>query len=215
MIGAKELSLYTFPMQDAFSIIYKSNTWGFGSGLGSLPRWTRPYQQFLQMFMRENNIKTVVDVGCGDWQFSRLIDWSAVDYLGLDVVPEVIKKNRSRYAAPNVRFELAPERFADISSADLLLVKDVLQHFPTDAVHRFVKEVLGRFRFALVTNCIEPASHRNREIEVGGFRPLDLREAPFNYPAPVVFSFSGPAKRSLRTMRKFPAWHKVVLLYSR
>jgi hypothetical protein len=142
------------------------------------------------------------------------MDWSGVEYIGLDAAASVVDANRAKYGKDHVKFEMSPAEFADVPAGDLLLVKDVLQHFPEEAIHRFMAEVVGRFRFCLITNCIEPASLRNRDIEAGDFRPLDLRDSPFNYPAPAVLSFRGPSKISLRPLRKFPAWHKVVLLYS-
>lgn len=196
-----------------FGNIYALNSWGFGSGHGSLPKATRRYRQFLADFMRENKVRSVVDYGCGDWQFSRLVDWSRVNYLGLDVISGLIDTNNKKYRMTNVRFEMAPEQFANVPSADLLIVKDVLQHFPTEMVRRFMEEAVPHFKFALITNCIEPASELNREITLGDFRPLDLRAAPFHYRAPAVFCFSGPKTTSLRTFRTFPAWHKIVLLY--
>lgn len=197
-----------------FTRIYGNNRWGFGSGHGSLPEVTEGYRQFVQDFMRQNYLRTVVDFGCGDWQFSRLIDWSAVDYLGLDVAHEVIENNRAKYGCKNVKFDLSPTRFTDVPSGDLLLVKDVLQHFPSDMVHSFMAEVVRRFRFALITNCTEPIRKRNREIKLGDWRPLDLRTDPFCYEAPEVFSFSGRPKLSLWPLKIFPGWRKVVLLYS-
>ena len=188
--------------------------WGFGSRHGSLPRVTRGYRTYVERFIRENRIKTVVDFGCGDWQFSRLIDWSGADYLGLDIHPDLIQRNQSKYARKGVRFELSPEEFASVPSGELLLVKDVLQHFSTALIDEFMAHVVPRFRFALITNCAKPAAALNREIEIGGWRPLDLRAQPFLLDVPAVFSFSCPAALSLRSLRMYPSGHKVVLLFS-
>jgi hypothetical protein len=72
-------------LQDRFEYIYAANIWGHGSGGGSSPINTRGYRRFLQNFLRKNNIKSVVDLGCGDWQFSHLIDWKGIRYSGFDV----------------------------------------------------------------------------------------------------------------------------------
>ena len=61
-----------------FQRIYENNLWGFGSGHGSLPRVTKSYRLFIENSIREKQISSAVDFGCGDWQFSRFIDWSAV-----------------------------------------------------------------------------------------------------------------------------------------
>src|SRR5580692_10211737 len=120
-----------------FDKIYSENLWGFGSGHGSLPKVTVGYRQFVQNFIRENGVKTVVDFGCGDWQISHLMDWSGVEYLGLDAAQTVIDKNQATYGSKSVRFNLAPDQFTEVPAADLLLVKDVLQHLPADMIHRF------------------------------------------------------------------------------
>ncbi len=49
-----------------FDEIYNKNIWGFGSGHGSLPSVTKGYRKFLENFIKDNNIKSVVDYGCGD-----------------------------------------------------------------------------------------------------------------------------------------------------
>src|SRR6478735_6812488 len=71
---------------NVFEHIYRNDLWHGGSGPGSLPSVNRPYVRFLHGFLRANQIQTVVDLGCGDWQFSRRIDWGGARYLGLDVV---------------------------------------------------------------------------------------------------------------------------------
>jgi len=68
-----------------FNNIYQNNLWDFGSGPGSLEQNTTEYRIFLQNFIRQNKIKRVLDIGCGDWRFSRLMDWSGLVYTGIDV----------------------------------------------------------------------------------------------------------------------------------
>jgi len=66
-----------------FSQIYRSNVWGRGSGVGSQPENNGEYMLFLSNFIRNNGIRTVVDFGCGDWQFSKFINWGTAAYLVL------------------------------------------------------------------------------------------------------------------------------------
>jgi SAM-dependent methyltransferase len=197
-----------------FQRIYENNLWGFGSGHGSLPRVTKSYRLFIENFIREKQISSVVDFGCGDWQFSRFTDWSAAEYLGLDINAGVIDRNQSAHAKKGIRFALAPDRFSSVPSGELLLVKDVLQHFSTSQVEEFMSDVVSRFPFALITNCVKPAAELNREIETGGWRPLDLRAPPYSFDVPVVHSFGGAPVISFRKCRIYPAWRKNVLLFS-
>ena len=70
-------------LETQFEEIYLKNKWLYGSGEGSLPEHTRGYVAVLQKFLREHCITTVVDMGCGDWQFSKLMDWSGITTMGL------------------------------------------------------------------------------------------------------------------------------------
>jgi len=73
---------------------------------------TGPYRTSLEDFIRANGVRSVLDYGCGDWQFSRLIDWQQALYVGVDVVPKIIEENQRRYGCEQVEFR--------ISSADPL-----------------------------------------------------------------------------------------------
>jgi len=199
-------------MRTVFTEIYNRNVWGGGSGHGSAASVTSPYRAYVERFVRENKVGTIVDLGCGDWQFSHLIDWNGAKYIGLDVVPSVVEANRRRFTKHNVSFEVAGESYAELPVADLLLIKDVLQHWSTNEVMRFVCEALPKYRAALITNCIEPRSRVNAEIENGDFRPLDLRLPPYRLEAQCVMSFEGPSTFSWRKLRRYPAWRKAVLL---
>ena len=55
-------------LNNRFVDIYANNEWGSGSGQGSLDVHTKGYQNFLQYFLEQKNISSVVDMGCGDWR---------------------------------------------------------------------------------------------------------------------------------------------------
>ncbi len=172
-----------------FDSIYETNLWGNGSGSGSKETLNQGYVAFLQNFMRESLISSLVDVGCGDWQFSKNIDFSNIYYTGYDVASFVINANNAKYAKDNITFEHYDGDFSQIKSADLLLCKDVLQHLPTSKIHEFIS-ILPKFKYALITNDIankQIANFENKQIAPGQYRPLDLRKAPFNLNLEPVF----------------------------
>src|SRR5260370_34974936 len=113
-------------MQQRFEEIYRRNEWLHGSGVGSLAVHTRGYVRFLQRFLRRHRVKSVVDLGCGDWQFSRFVDWSAVTYTGYDVVESVVSANRARFAAPNGSFHPRDRSVQAMRKADQLLCQNAL-----------------------------------------------------------------------------------------
>ena len=198
-------------MKHEFERIYADNEWKYGSGEGSLPVHTAPYRCFIENFIKEHKIESVVDFGCGDWQSSRLIDWEGVKYIGFDIVPSVIEENRVRYSRPNVEFRIFKDQFSELPITDLLIVKDVLQHWSNEAIQRFLPYV-KRYRFALITNCVKPFGPTvNGDIRDGDFRYLDLCSAPFNLEAEEVVTFTNH-RSILEKLWPRPRWKKKVLL---
>lgn len=170
-----------------FSDIYSKDKWAGGSGTGSSPENTAEYRALIERFVRDHDITSVVDIGCGDWQFSRLIDWGEIDYLGLDTVPAVVRANRERFG-PRFRFELLDVSVDALPLADLAIMKDVLQHWPNDTVRAFLPQ-LSAYRYVLVTNTVWPSELLNGDAPMGGYRPLDLRRAPFSIDAEAVLEY--------------------------
>jgi SAM-dependent methyltransferase len=182
--------------QDVFSHIYKNKIWGENdqgegfSGPGSSLEQTTGYRAFLQQFLADHHIQSVVDVGCGDWTFSHAIDWTGIDYRGFDVVKDVIQRNNELYGTSSIHFEVTdatqPNR---LPSADLFICKEVLQHLPFEDIAHFL-ENLKAYQYCLITNDINPYGPTiNSDIERGGYRYLDLREPPFSLEAEEVFNY--------------------------
>lgn len=96
-IGFGFMAIEISELSDEFNNIYKKNLWVNGSGTGSGLKVTRGYRKFLAKFFKKRQIKSVVDFGCGDWQFSKEIDWSGIDYKGFDVADYVLERNRQNY----------------------------------------------------------------------------------------------------------------------
>jgi SAM-dependent methyltransferase len=198
-------------MKHVFERIYAHNDWGHGSGEGSLALHVRPYVKFLQRFLSLRRVASVIDFGCGDWQFSQMIRWGDIAYRGYDIVPAVVTANRLRFQTQQVSFHEIGTDFSDLPPADLLIVKDVLQHWSDETVAKFLP-VLSRYRCALITNCVNPAGRtKNLPIPDGGFRYIDVRLPPFHVDAREVFSFSNHRPFAKRLFEK-PRWEKKVLL---
>jgi SAM-dependent methyltransferase len=169
-----------------FGHIYEQDHWDGGSGIGSAPDATEPYREVLAEMLPSTDVRSVVDVGCGDWQLGSLVDWASVDYLGLDVVPAVVERNTSRFARPRVRFQLLDARLETPPAADLLLAKDVLQHWSNADVEAFLHTNLGRYRYCLITNDIASTHWDgavNHDVLLGEWRTLDLEAPPFGHRA--------------------------------
>jgi SAM-dependent methyltransferase len=162
-------------MRQRFGEIYARNEWFYGSGEGSLPIHTNGYVAFLEGFIRKNRITSILDLGCGDWQFSRFVDWGGAHYRGCDVVRSVIDTNQQRYESNRIEFHLYSGDTAELPGADLLIVKDVLQHLSNARINDILF-VLDRYKYALITNTLDPFQEtQNNDIRDGDWRYLDIR----------------------------------------
>jgi SAM-dependent methyltransferase len=175
----------------AFEKIYRDADWGTNaggvgnSGTGSTLQATELYRRYLESFMKEHGIKSVVDAGCGDWEFSQKIDWSGIDYKGYDIVAKVIDANKKQFAKPNVQFFVGNMIEDDLPAADLLVSKHVLQHLPNADVKKFLDKQLKKYKHVLLTNGVNKMylSGLNKDIKPGDYRELDITRPPFDVPA--------------------------------
>lgn len=187
LIILHSLLLGTPKHEAIFTDIYDNAIWGKNdsgesfSGGGLLLTNSRRYIHFLENFILHHNIKTVVDAGCGDWKFSRYVDWHGASYIGYDVVHHIINKNIRKYTKTNIQFKHANILTAELPPADLLLCKHVLQHLPNDDILLFLKQV-KKFKYCLITNEVNPLtlSSPGDDISTGGGHKIDLSKPPFN-----------------------------------
>lgn len=143
-------------MEDKFTKIYDKNIWGGGSGTGSkMSTHNKKYISFLEDVLhdKDKKIKTICDIGCGDWQFSQFIDWSNYEYTGIDCVPSVIEKNLKDHKKEGVNFECkvvdtnwSPEGY------DLIIIKDVIQHWTDEDIMVYFTKILKNNKYVFCTN---------------------------------------------------------------
>jgi SAM-dependent methyltransferase len=202
-----------------FSAIYHNKTWDEKvlSGPGSRPDRNRKYLRLVQRMVNSGRYQSVLDIGCGDWSLGRCIDWSSVRYCGVDVVSHVVEGNQNRFGRENVEFSCLNLIDDDLPPADLVIIKDVLQHLPTPAVS-VALEKLSAYRAVLAVNdcvresryfrfrvvprwfAVDPAP--NIEIEPGDYRPVALNEPPFLWGARQLFRYAVYYVRGSRDVKE-------------
>src|SRR5580693_86711 len=163
---------------EIFARLYGDGRWG-DEHPGSTLEATRPYRAFVEQFIVEHGVRSVLDAGCGLASYPRAIDWKGARYVGLDVVTEVVERNRSRF--PGVEFVRGDARRLDADAGggfDLLLVKDVLQHWSLESVCAFLAQpALASFEHVLIAHCDDERG-ANADVADGEWRPLNLLARP-------------------------------------
>jgi len=202
----------TLDHPQVFTRLYEEGGWGEqlpGSTLES----TRPYRAFIEQFIIENGVRSVLDAGCGMAPFTRAIDWKGARYVGIDAVPAVVQTNRSRF--PEVEFHEGDARRLDAwAGFDLLLVKDVLQHWSLENIRVFLEQpALASFKHVLIVNCDDERGE-NTDIGEGDWRPLNLLAPPIAWEgARPVFRYAtkrvihrGPRVAARDLLDRFEWW---------
>jgi SAM-dependent methyltransferase len=130
----------TMSVAETFRKIYLTKAWGdngepFCSGTGSRGPISDQYCAFVTKFIRDHQVQSIVDLGCGDFSVGRqIVEGSSVSYTGIDVVPELIEHHKSTVQDPRVKFRCADITKDPLPAADLCLVRQVLQHLSNDEI---------------------------------------------------------------------------------
>ena len=190
-------------MESIFSEVYEKKLWGGGggefySGRGSENYNTAEYRKYLQSFISEKNISSVIDIGCGDFRVSSQIDWKDIQYTGIDIVGELVRRNNDMYSTRNISFIKRDIVCDDLPSADLCLVRQVLQHLSNEHILKVLPK-LRNYQYVLITdglpvstpevkNANKPTDYNNRwnSLYKSG---LYLEAPPFNLTGKVVLNY--------------------------
>ncbi|WP_078412201.1 class I SAM-dependent methyltransferase [Priestia abyssalis] len=175
-------------MKNIFTNIYRKNIWGSAesvSGPGSSISQTRLLIQELPKLIKHLEIKALVDAPCGDLNWMKEIYQEIELYIGLDIVQEIIERNKKEYSAGNTKFFHLDITKDHLPTGDLILCRDCLVHLSFSdirlALNNFKESQSKYLLTTTFTNQI-----RNTNVRTGGWRPLNLEIEPFNFPKPIL-----------------------------
>jgi SAM-dependent methyltransferase len=173
---------------NVFATIYKNNMWGSResrSGGGSQVNSTKTIRKMLPELWKQYDIKTFLDVPCGDYNWMKEVKKDNIVYIGGDIVDEAVKHNNEKYAAKNISFRLLDITKDILPTVDMIFCKDCLQHLSYEDVFKALKNFKrSKSKYLLVTSY--PLTLSNWDIFTGDYHPLNLRIKPFNLPNPIV-----------------------------
>jgi SAM-dependent methyltransferase len=160
------------PVAEAFTRTYRSKLWGtnngedFFSGAGSSDRFAAPYNSWVTRFIAGHGIRTVVDLGCGDFRVGRKIcEASAIHYVGVDIVPDLVAYNQSKFAAEGREFRCANIIEDDLPDGDLCLIRQVLQHLSNAQIAKVLANC-AKYPFLLVTEDVYDKADARPNVDV-------------------------------------------------
>lgn len=190
---ARAAELRALPLRERFARIVELNLWGSDesvSGTGSALAQTRAIRAQLPTLLRELGVTTLLDLPCGDVSWMREVDLGGIRYTGADIIPDLVARNTRTCAGDGRQFVVLDVTTDELPTVDLVLCRDCLVHLSSARI----RAALGRIRASgstwLLTTTF-PAHDAGPDIEDGDWRPLNLEQAPFHLPPPVVLLNEG------------------------
>jgi len=187
-----------------FYSIYKSNHWNryvdfdknnlLVSGPGSMPgsKVTQTINKNLSLFIRKNNLKSILDIPCGDFSWiSELVKANQITYVGYDIVEDIVNYNIKKFSSKKIKFfckDIVNE--TNFGNYDLILSRDFFIHMSNEDIKKVlfnIKKSKGKF-FACSNNSDVKV---NSNILIGQHRKVNLSIHPFNLGKPYFFFYEG------------------------
>ncbi|SMD46069.1 hypothetical protein SAMN00777080_4748 [Aquiflexum balticum DSM 16537] len=184
----KKLEIDGLSTKEVFSKIYKENYWVYGksvSGTGSDIDQTNVIISELEKLFQEYEIKSILDAPCGDFNWMNQVKLEGIDYLGIDIVEELIQSNNFTYKnCSGLDFKTGNIIIDELPKVDLIFCRDCLVHFS----FADIKKALDNFKrsgskYLLTTSFIKHPTAK--DIQTGFWRPVNLNKLPFFFPSPL------------------------------
>lgn len=177
-----DLALKLKSTEDIFTDIYVGNKWegkDSVSGKGSDLRQTRAIMNRLPALLAERNVRTMLDIPCGDFHWMQHVNLEGLDYTGADIVADLIEKNKQQYETENIHFCQLNVIKDKLPQVDLVFCRDCLIHLSLrDSLLALLNVCDSESGYLLTTTFTEATV--NHEITTGKWRmKLNLEAPPF------------------------------------
>jgi len=182
------LLLHYLSSDALFTLIHDKNLWGSDesvSGPGSTFNITRNIRAALPDLFETYDIKSVLDIPCGDFNWMKHIDLKNVEYTGADIVEAIVNENDKRYGNQQRKFVLLDIVKDKLPKSDLILCRDCLVHLTDYEVKKVLQNIKdSEAEFLLATTF--PGQKGNVRIGRDHWRPINLQIKPFCLPPPIL-----------------------------
>ena len=179
--------------EQIFRKIYRENT-ATGdesvSGPGSCLAQTTELRRALPLLLQGVEARSLLDAPCGDFNWMKHVELGIEQYIGVDIVNELVSKNRRNFSDCGRQFIKADIIQDDLPNADVIMCRDCLVHLS----FREIQLALQNFKRSGATYVLTttfPKLPANEDIVTGQWRPLNLQLAPFNFPVPIRVILEG------------------------
>lgn len=171
----------------AFRYAYHHNLWQGGetpSGAGSSLAQTTVVASVLPGLCERYDVRSLLDVPCGTFNWMAEVALPGVRYTGGDIVPEVVAEAARLHGSRDRRFLVLDVTCSPLPPADLLLCRDCLVHLSYADIAKTITNIRkSEIDYVLTTTFTAESGFR--DIVTGDWRPVNLETPPFSFPRPV------------------------------
>lgn len=167
-------------LENIFGEIYRTRAWQSTesfSGAGSEFSQAKAIIQELPFLLKKYNIKSMLDVPCGDYNWMRHVDLGEVQYIGADIVLELILENKLNY--PGVEFLHLDLSASRLPRVDLIVARDVFVHMRYETIYSALNNIIKSGSRYLLTTTFTGLRTNEDLTREGGWRSLNLLISPF------------------------------------
>jgi hypothetical protein len=170
-----------------FTRAYLKNSWGSKesrSGPSASLERTAALRTALPELFKELEIQSVLDCGCGDWNWMRHVDLTGIQYIGCDIVPQLVETLQQTFSAETVNFQVLNLLQDPPDTADLWLARDLCSLFSSEDTWQFFQKFLDSGSKYIAITSIE-TDDPYHDIFTGFWTPRNFLAAPFSMPVPL------------------------------
>ncbi|MBU0587271.1 MAG: class I SAM-dependent methyltransferase [Gammaproteobacteria bacterium] len=176
--------------EDRFRLIYKTGYWkGVGggslSGEGSSLAATAAIRDSLSGLLARFDIRSMLDVPCGDWYWMSKVELGNIAYIGGDIVEELVQENQRLYGKSGREFRKVNLIADDLPKVDLIFVRDCLVHLEPEQIQLCVRNVIKSGSTYFATTTFTDVTENRMPVLKDRWRPLNMMLQPYYFPAPV------------------------------
>ena len=169
------------PIKETFTYINENKYWDSEesvSGDGSELAVTKELIKELQFFIKREKTQTILDIPCGDFNWMQHVNLRDVDYIGGDIVENLIENNSLKYGQENITFKTLDLTKDILPGVDLLFCRDCLVHLSYKDIYKALINIKKSKSKYLVTTSFNKCK-KNKDIITGQWRKLNFEIAPF------------------------------------
>jgi SAM-dependent methyltransferase len=184
--------------EEVFTEIYEKNKWGglqgeFCSGSGTAnEQVVSPYISMVSEKASSENFLglTFVDLGCGDFRVGKQLLPLCSNYIGVDIVKSLVRRNQETYGSALIQFKHLDIVEEELPDGDVCFIRQVLQHLSNQQIAAVLQK-LKKYKWVFITDhhptdndAIEPNMDKihGEDIRLYDNSGIYLLNPPFELP---------------------------------